>query len=322
MEKEVEELVEQWDATSFFKLDRKKRWAIIKDVRRQYETLVVKGGQERAEAHDAARVERLKAKSEDHVAKVQGRCLKYAEFDRVAPCTTLDALAILATGDAKKCAEALRDQIRLRLHVYFVPKSELPLIGDGDGAGEVERLASSLQAVVATPLLKKPPPPIPYPVRPAHPAPTSGAVALDIEHVHKISAAIAELMSMTAGGVIKATRSSAPRRRAAPAAARPPSRKRSAPGASLAPRAPTPAQASLVGEGFVEDHVEWKVLMAGWCCVLEEIVVWYYDVEMAIGAEISEEEMEEARMAGELLAPVEVSGINEVKKWIREHNRG
>ena len=62
VEKEVEELVEQWDATSFFKLDREKRWAIIKDVRRQYETLVVKGGQERAEAHDAARAERLKAK--------------------------------------------------------------------------------------------------------------------------------------------------------------------------------------------------------------------------------------------------------------------
>ena len=55
---------------------------------------------------------------------------------------------------------------------------------------------------------------------------------------------------------------------------------------------------------------------------MEEIVVWLYDVEMAIDAELSEEEMEEARKAGELLAPVEVSGINEVKKWIREHNRG
>ena len=55
---------------------------------------------------------------------------------------------------------------------------------------------------------------------------------------------------------------------------------------------------------------------------MEEIVVWYYDVEMAIDAELSEEEMEEARKAGELLAPVEVSGINEVRKWIREHNRG
>ena len=159
-------------------------------------------------------------------------------------------------------------------------------------------------------------------MRPAHQAPTSGALALDTEHVHKISAAITKLMSMPAGGVIKAARPSAPRRRAAHAAARPSSRKRSAPGASPAPRAATPAQASLVGEGFVEDHVEWKALMVGWCCVLEEIAVWYYDVEMANDAELSEEEIEEARKAGELLAPVEVPGINEAKKWIREHNRG
>ena len=55
---------------------------------------------------------------------------------------------------------------------------------------------------------------------------------------------------------------------------------------------------------------------------MEEIVVWYYDVEMAIDAELSEEEIEEARKAGELLAPIEVSGINMVRKWIREHNRG
>ena len=55
---------------------------------------------------------------------------------------------------------------------------------------------------------------------------------------------------------------------------------------------------------------------------MEEIVVWYYDVEMAIDAELSEEEMEEARKAGELLAPVEVSCIKEVINWIAEHNRG
>ena len=43
---------------------------------------------------------------------------------------------------------------------------------------------------------------------------------------------------------------------------------------------------------------------------------------MAIGAELSEEEMEEAYRAGELLAPVEVSGIKKVMKWIREQSRG
>ena len=122
--KEVGELVEQWPAAFFFKLDREKRWAIMKDVRQQCETLVVKGGQYRAEVHGAAGAKHLKAKSEGNVAKAQGCCLKYAESDRVAPRTTLDAPAILATGDAKKSAEALRDQIRLQNLVYFVPKCE------------------------------------------------------------------------------------------------------------------------------------------------------------------------------------------------------
>ena len=57
-------------------LDREKRWAIIKEVRRQYEALVVKGGKEWAQAHGAARAKSLKAKSDGHVAKAQGRCLK------------------------------------------------------------------------------------------------------------------------------------------------------------------------------------------------------------------------------------------------------
>ena len=55
---------------------------------------------------------------------------------------------------------------------------------------------------------------------------------------------------------------------------------------------------------------------------MEEIAVWCYDAEMANDAELREEEMEEARKAGELLAPVEITGIKELRKWIREHSRG
>ena len=133
-----------------------------------------------------------------------------AESRPVPPSTPSQSSRLAMPGSAP--------QIRLRLHVYYVPKCELPLNGDGDGAGEVERLASLTQAAVATPLPKKPPPPVLYPVRPAYPAPTSGAAALDIGHVKKICAAITGMMSMTARGV----RTSAPRRRAVPAAASPP----------------------------------------------------------------------------------------------------
>ena len=55
---------------------------------------------------------------------------------------------------------------------------------------------------------------------------------------------------------------------------------------------------------------------------MEEIVVLCYGAEMANSVELSEGEMEEARRAGELFAPVNVPGIKEVKNWIREHNRG
>ena len=61
--------------------------------------------------------------------------------------------------------------------------------------------------------------------------------------------------------------------------------------------------------------------MTGWCCVLEKVAVWCYDVEMANEAELSEEEIEEARKAGELPAPVVFSDIEEVKKLIREQSR-
>ena len=327
LEEEIDEQVEAWDATSFFKLDRELRWTIIKDVRRRYKDLIVEAGRARQEAHDSARVKRLKEKSDRHVQKHLDRCTKYAEFDRIAPCTTLAGLDALATDDAKAYAEALRNQIRVRTHVYFVPRKELPNIGDGHSPGEVQRLVSGLRGLVEKPLKKKPAPPLPYPVRPAHPAPTAGAAALDIEHVDKISAAITKLMALTSEGVIRAPRASAPGRpRAAPPRAAssppPPTRKRRAPAGPRAPRNATAAQASLVGESFEEEDIEWKVLMVGWCSEMEEIVVWYYDVEMAKDAELSDDDMEEARKAGELLAPVEVSRLSEVKRWISDSKRG
>ena len=62
--------------------------------------------------------------------------------------------------------------------------------------------------------------------------------------------------------------------------------------------------------------------MVGWCSEMEEIVVWYYDVEMAKDAELSDGEMEEALKAGELLAPVEVFRLSEVRRWISDSKRG
>ena len=62
--------------------------------------------------------------------------------------------------------------------------------------------------------------------------------------------------------------------------------------------------------------------MVGWSQEHEEIVVWYYDVAMAEDADLSEVEMEEARAAGELLSPVEVSSLSDIRRWIKVHKKG
>ena len=67
---------------------------------------------------------------------------------------------------------------------------------------------------------------------------------------------------------------------------------------------------------FEEDGVDWKVLAVVWDADEEEVVVWYYDVEMAADGDLSEGEMDLARTEGLDLGPLECSGVTEVKGWI------
>ena len=69
---------------------------------------------------------------------------------------------------------------------------------------------------------------------------------------------------------------------------------------------------------FEEDGVDWKVLTAEWDTELEEVVVWYYDVDMAADGDLDEEEMNLARTEGLDLAPLECSSVAEVQRWIKE----
>jgi hypothetical protein len=77
----------------------------------------------------------------------------------------------------------------------------------------------------------------------------------------------------------------------------------------------------LVGEEFEEDGIAWVVLGAEWSEYLEELVVWYYDVDMAEDDEITEEEMREGRKVGLIVGPVGVTSIAEVQAWIRASKR-
>ena len=72
----------------------------------------------------------------------------------------------------------------------------------------------------------------------------------------------------------------------------------------------------MVGEEFEDDGVEWKALAVDWSDDDAAMVVWYYDVE---AANMTEEEMENKRMAGEAQAvdALEHSSVAEVKAWIK-----
>ena len=59
-----------------------------------------------------------------------------------------------------------------------------------------------------------------------------------------------------------------------------------------------------------------------WDADEEEVVVWYYDVEMAADGDLSEDEMDLARTEGLDLRPLECSSATEVKGWIRAARSG
>jgi len=132
---------------------------------------------------------------------------------KIMPGSSLAGLAALGAGKPlKDHLQAMRDQIRARIHVYEIKAAALPAIGSRDAAVKQTRLAEGVKAIVVLPLPRLPPPPLPYPVRTAHPAPTAEAAALDMQHMCRISDAITQLMQFTSEGPFKAARSKVPRR--------------------------------------------------------------------------------------------------------------
>jgi hypothetical protein len=98
-----------------------------------------------------------------------------------------------------KSAEALREQIRLRDHVYKIKNMSVNT-GSDNAEVTIARFMTALPSG-ALPLPKEPPPPpVPYPKRAAHPALTRAAVAFELKHLAAISAALAELVATTDEG--------------------------------------------------------------------------------------------------------------------------
>ena len=125
---------------------------------------------------------------------------KYEAFAGVTPISstaTLEALAAQHAESPAVLAKALRQQIRVRLHVYGIAAYELPYIGAKPGASEeheAERLRSAFAGLVLFPLPARPGAPAPYSVRGAAEAPSALAVQLDVDHMREISNAWKELV--------------------------------------------------------------------------------------------------------------------------------
>jgi hypothetical protein len=246
-------------------LPRERRWVLIRDVQRKYDDLCVKEPKEQLAEMDAASLKRKIDTKEKEVRKIEKRFKKYNEFLNVAAIT--EAEEIEEADDV----EALRNQIRLRTHVYQM--KVVTLIGDGQGVDELERLRCELAKEIAeNPLPPIPPPPAPVPFRPAHPAPTAAAVALDKEHSRQIAEAWAGVCELTNAMVFQAPRATRPKK--APCR-----------------QDPSPRDQSLVGVAFSDSSVNWRVVTVSWCPADKTIVVWYCDIAQATTTGVGMEAM-------------------------------
>jgi len=323
-EQQVREQVEKWDVTSFFSLPETERWAIIKSVRLAY-TDTAKDERAQLLKMDRAKEERHKKARVEQIEKFENRCLNYDKFSSIDVISSVEALNALAehVASPKDLAEALRQQTRLRIHVYDMKRALLPTIGVKPGAScqdEATRLLGFYKTHVETALLvpQKPPKPTPFPVRDPVAAPSALATELDRAHVVAISAAWKELAQVLHEGVFRAPKEKAPKKA--------PTQKRAKTAATGAPRAPRPprkreasaAELELEGQEFEEDGVDWKVLAVRWCDEQGVVVVWYYDLAEAESSELSEEFMTKAIDKGAVseIDCLEYSSVAEIKRWI------
>ena len=86
-------------------------------------------------------------------------------------------------------------------------------------------------------------------------------------------------------------------------------------------RRPKKREADLVGELFEEDGTDWKVLDVEWNDEVEEVVVYYYDVDAANAEGILESDLMESLEESSdhsNIEHIEYSSVREVTKWLRE----
>jgi len=322
---EAEQVAEQlakWHTTSFFALPRERRWEIIDSVRKDYKRMV-KAELLLLRKMDEAKAARQKKSRQEEIDKHSNRAIKYYEFASIGVVATLASLATLVAtyaGDPAGLAEALRQQIRVRKHVYRVKSSELPYLAAKPGhspEAEAERLRGAFVTIVATALPPKPPAPTPYPVREAAAAPSALATELDKAYAVQVSNAWRELITVLQGKAAFTAPKAKAKRVKASATKKANTKAPAATPKPKAARTPSGADRALEGVEFDEDGVEWKVLTVRWCSSAESVVVYYYDVLEAESGGVSEDQMRDAIDTGDSYDCLEHSSVKEIKKWVK-----
>lgn len=261
-------------------------------------------------AHDKADVQRQTDKATVMQRKDLNRRLNYERRLQESDSKLAKDIAALRkmlknTSDSKKC-EIYRDQIRIRDGLYGIPK--ITKIGSGSSATELKRLQEAVEPLVQQKLPPIKPPPMPLAERTSVAVPDGTSRSLASDHVARQFQAWEQVRKMVKDGVFRMKRPAAAQRRRRQRQGQQPAKKRA--------RRPNANEQALDATEFEEDGINWKVLHSEWSEEYECIVVFYYDVDMALA---------EGRTEGELSDDlghdcVEYSTVSEVVGWIKAFN--
>ena len=321
----VRELVRKWKILNWrHALPQSERLKVIRSLQRHLRVHGEQRRKKRLELADAAVARKVAG-----VKKADNRRLKkvafYLKHNSTTPITTqatLKALEEEHEDSLSTYATALRDQIRVRQHVYAM--SGMPNIGTGSDDAELKRLEAAVLELLTTELPPKPPQPT-ADFRPAAAAPTAAANTAYARHLQQTVAAYRELIALTKEGIfrlprddgsddegedISSTTNTSKRSRATPAAA--PRKKKE--------RRVKANELELVGASFEEEGVDWKVLDVQWSDEVDEVVVYYFDVVAVESEGVTEDDLhtalEEQPDANEI-EHIEYSRVSEVKAWLK-----
>ena len=118
---------------------------------------------------DEVKAAQVGAALQAEISKYANRSPKYEEFAALTPISSTAALEALAAQHAESPAmpaQALRQQTRVRLHVYGIKAPALPYIGAKPGASEEDetaRLRTASRVWSSLPCLRGPVPRRPTP---------------------------------------------------------------------------------------------------------------------------------------------------------------